>query len=251
MNCEQLKQAFGLRCTHISDDVSYLETGLSLPHYGTMVGGYVQDIGRGRIRISDNADTLFEAMTLGVKPSHKRAKTIDKLASQFGVQISDAGEICVYCDEADAAYFFSRYIEAAYTIGSATLEWHPEVATEFERHIASILCGRLKKRVKRGFQVHGASGHQLRFHFAIDPGEPGMSLVQTISTQENGPNWTSVYSTSGKMIDVKNASPDIRRIVVLEPSASIELQRARTVLAETAKVVVFEGPDQLLRQFAA
>ena len=251
MNCQQLKEAFGLRCTHVGDDVSYLETNLSLPHYGTLVGGYVQSIGRGRIRISDNADTLFEAIFLGVKPTAKRSQAVEKLAKQFGVQISDAGEISESCAEEDAAYFYSPYVEAAFTIGSATLDWYPEEATEFERHIAKVLVASLKGRVKRQFQVTGASGHQLKFHFAIDPGRPGMSLVQTVSAQEDGPNWTSVYTTSGKMIDVKNANPDTRRMVILEPSPSIELQRARTVLAETAEVLVYESPAQLLSRFAA
>lgn len=251
MNCMELKEAFGLHCSHVADDLVYLETNLSLPLANNLIGAYVQDIGRGRLRISDNADTLFEALSLGMKASNKRRRNIEKIAAEFGITISDAGEISVACASEEAPYAFARYVEASFAIGAACSNWVPQPTSVFERSIAKILKEAFPKKVKRNFEVRGASGHQLKFHFALNPGEQNMMLIQTIGATDDSPNWNAVYGTMGKMIDVRNADRSVRRTVVIEHVESVELERACTALAESAEVIVFQDRARFIEALAA
>lgn len=81
MNYTHITEAFGLACTHINSGLVYLESPISLSFDGTLIGAYVQDIGQGRVRITDNADTLFHAMTMGVSPNANKAAKLASIAA--------------------------------------------------------------------------------------------------------------------------------------------------------------------------
>src|SRR5699024_12661944 len=78
-----------------------------------------------RVRISDNADTLFEAITHGVKHSKDRELHIKELAKSFDMEFTDVGELAVVCSADRVDYFFSRFLEASFALASSTLNWHP------------------------------------------------------------------------------------------------------------------------------
>lgn len=130
MRHAKLTQALSLRCTQVSDDVTYLETNVTTPVSGTIVGGYVQTLGEGRVRLSDNGQTLFEALSRGGIPNKINVHAVEKLAKQFGVGISDEGEVFAECDEGELVGLFPRYAEAIYAIDAAALEWPPESAMQ-------------------------------------------------------------------------------------------------------------------------
>ncbi|MBD1553591.1 DUF1828 domain-containing protein [Pseudomonas typographi] len=254
MNCAQIGEAFGLTCTHINKDLIYLESPISLPFDGTLIGAYVQDMGQGRVRITDNADILFHAMTMGVTPNTKKAAKIASIAADCHVNLSEHGELHASCAEKDVGYYMARFIEAASQIGLACDGWRPQPISRFEKIVSKALRIGFPKRVKRDFEVVGASGHDLRFQFALDFDTAHPKIIQTVSALEDKPNWQSVYGTLGKMVDLKNASPSMKRLVILESAAPEELSRAASALAESATVLVFRTESQAIadiRAFAA
>lgn len=253
MNCTDIGNAFGLKCTHIRDDLVYMESPISLAFDGNLIGAYVQDIGRGRVRISDNADTLFHAMSIGVAPSVPRGKRLAGMAADFSMTLSEGGEIFAACDKAEAPFYLARFIEAAFSISQACEQWQPAAESKFEKIVLKALRASFPAQIKRNFEIRGASGHQLKFPFALGVGTDTPQVIQAIGEQNGHPNWPSVYHTLGKMLDLKNAVPMARRIVVLENSDAIEISRAATALSECASVVIYSDANQLAEdlKFAA
>lgn len=246
MNCAQIGEAFGLTCTHINEGLIYLESPISLAFDGTLIGAYVRDMGHGRVRISDNADTLFHAVTMGVSPNTKKAAKLASIASECHVCLSDQGELHASCLEQDAGYYIARFIEAASQISLACDSWRPTPISKFEKIVSKALRAGFPKRIKRDFEVVGASGHDLKFQFALDVDTPHPKIIQTVSAQDDKPHWQSVYSTLGKMVDVKNASPSMQRLVILESAESMDLSRAASALAESATVLIFRHESQII-----
>ncbi|WP_165676943.1 DUF1828 domain-containing protein [Metapseudomonas otitidis] len=228
-----------------------MESHITLPYDGNLIGAYVQDIGRGRVRISDNADTLFHAMSVGVAPSSGRGKRLATLATEHFVQLSESGELFVACDIKEAPFYLARFLEAAASISNACNQWHTVAESKFEGVIRRALGASFPRQVKRGFQVRGASGHQLKFPFALDAESSSPQVIQPISAQGDHPFWPSVYHALGKMIDLKNAVPSIRRVVVMEATNELEISKAATALAECASVIVFSTPEKLARALKA
>ncbi|MFF7706035.1 DUF1828 domain-containing protein [Pseudomonas sp. NPDC007930] len=253
MNCADIGQAFGLTCTQLGDGLVYLESPIAIAFDGNLIGAYVQDIGRGRVRISDNADTLFNAMAIGVVPSLPRGKRLAAIAQQYQVSLSEAGELFTACDVEQAGFYLARFIEAAAFLSQACEQWQPAVESKFERVVGNALKAAFPGELKRNFEVRGASGHQLKFQFALNTESDAPQIIQAIGAQGDQPNWPSVYHTLGKMLDLKNAIPMARRVVVLQAAEAQEVSKAATALSECASVLVFSTAEQLaadLRQAA-
>lgn len=238
----------GAQCQPVADGVIYASTPLAMPFYGNALGGYIQDLGNNRVRISDNADTLFEAITHGVKHSRDRALHIKELAKSFGMEFTDFGELAVVCSLDKVDYFFSRFIEASFALASSTLDWHPahKKSGAFRRAVSSILTREYKERLTKNVKVTGSSGHQLVFHFAIDSEKPEERLIQTISSSNSCVDWGVVYGTLGKLIDVSRVS-EAKRLVVIESVDGDELANASTLLSEKATVIPFTDDGSLIR----
>lgn len=251
MNCAELGNALAMTCVPVKDDLFYMESSITVPYDGNLIGAYVQDVGRGRVRISDNADTLFHAMTIGVAPSATRGKRLATIAAEHHVQLSEAGELFVACDESDAPFYLSRLVEAAIAISYACTHWQPAAESKFERVVSQALRAQFPRGVKRSYEIRGASGHQLKFPFAIVSETAAPQVIQPISASGDSPYWPSVYHTLGKMIDLKNAVPAARRVVVLEPTDEAEMSKAATALSECATVIVFSTPKRLAEALQA
>ncbi|WP_407314955.1 DUF1828 domain-containing protein [Pseudomonas sp. nanlin1] len=224
---------------------------MTVPYDGNLIGAYVEDIGRGRVRISDNADTLFHAMTVGIQPNAARGRRLAAIAAENHVHLSDDGELFVACDEQNAPFYLAQMIDAAASISYACSQWQAVSGSRFDRIVSAALKQTFPGQVKRDFTIVGASGHQLKFPFAIGVGTSELQLVQTISAVSGSPHWPSVYQTLGKMIDIKNAIPGIRRTVILEAAEQNELSKASSALAECASVLVYKTPGQLTKAMQA
>lgn len=237
----------GAQCQPVADGVIYASTSLAMPFYGRALGGYIQDLGNNRVRISDNADTLFEAITHGVKHSKDRELHIKELAKSFDMEFTDVGELAVVCSVDRVDYFFSRFLEASFALASNTLNWHPahKKTGAFKREIGSILTREYKERLKKNVKVTGSSGHQLIFHFAIDSEMPEEQLIQTISSSNSSVDWSVVYGTLGKMIDVSRVS-EAKRLVIIERADGEELASASTLLSTKATVIPFSNGSDLV-----
>lgn len=252
MNCAQLSTQLGFKCKPIRDGLMYVQSPLTLAFDGLLIGAYVQDIGRGLVRITDNADVLFTAMTHGIAPNAKRAKTFSAIAQESGITLSENGELYATCQEDHIGFYVARFIEAASRIGIACDEQLVVPISRFERKVGLILDKRFKKRVRRNFLLVGASGHQLAFPFVLNPGTEEQMIIQTISSGRGGkPNWASIYGATGKLGDLKNSGDPTRRTVILQDGDPYAIQQATVALAENASIVIYDGNDDHLEQALA
>lgn len=252
MNCQEISAQLGFRCQPLSEGLLYVESPLSLSFDGLLIGAYVQEIGRGLVRITDNADIMFCAATHGLKPHAKRADKIAAMAASAGLLFSDDGELHAVCPTEHAGFYLARFIETASRLGDMCDEALIIKESRFERLIGGQLDAAFGKRIKRRVSLVGASGHQLEFPFVLDAGSAGQTIIQTIGVSRQGnPNWPSVYGTVGKMGDLKNAGDKSRRLIVLQSGDEQATTQASIALAEHASVVLYKNRDQLMGLLAA
>ncbi|SEJ47311.1 protein of unknown function DUF1828 [Azotobacter beijerinckii] len=250
MNCTLIGSQLGFKCKPVADGVVYLQSPLALAFDGLLIGAYVQELGAGRVRISDNADTLFAAMTHGVKPTAEKGRRLAALVAERGLELSDDGEIFKICAEEQVGFYLARFIEAAEHVGYACSAMRPTPASRFDRMIESTLKSAYPQ-LKIDYRITGASGHQLTLPFAIEADGEALTLIQTVPAKDGKVDWSLVYRAVGKLLDIKNAHFGTRRRVILEASDEEENRKAATALADAASVIVYTTPAHLLSALAA
>lgn len=246
MNCTMISSQLGFKCKPVTDDVYYLESPLTLPFDGNLIGAYVQSLGGGKVRISDNADILFAAMTHGVKPTADKGRRLAELVSMRGLELSDDGEIFKTCQEDQLAFYLARFIEAASHVGFACDKLRPTPISRFDQIIERALKTAYPSRLRTDFRVVGASGHQLILPFALEQEGQEPVLIQTVSSKNGKVDWSTVYRSVGKMLDIKNAHAGSNRRVILELCDADENRKAATALADAAEVFFYTGNDRSL-----
>lgn len=250
MDCELLQKQWGYTCQSVAEGILYAESPFLLVGDGTHLGAYIQEIGSNKVRLSDNADTLFNAMTHGVQLRKNTLNTLQSIATSRGLELGENGELYVVCLETQVGEYFARFLETAFTFGELLQAKRPEPTTGFEKKIAQILSSKYGSRLSRSAYAIGASGHELQFPLGLDIGKPGQQFIQTISAKSDGAvNWRSVYQATGKFLDLKNNEIPGRRVVVIESTDNTEsIHQAELLLQNAARVIEYTGPDHLLRE---
>lgn len=252
MTFEEIALKMGLSHRRVSENVAYLESPMVIPEDGTHIGAYVLRGAGDRVRITDDSNILFHAITHGVRPSASRGQWFKLIAEQCGISLSEDGEVYTECMQSDLPFFLARFLEAADRIAFASYGCRPVPSSAFETVLARVLAKAFPDRVQRNFRVLGASGHQLNFPFVIDVESPRPRFLQLVSAQDGKANWSGVYQALGKMTDLKNnVSVHSRRLVVLEPVAAKDIAQATTALADASEVIVYQGADDFISRLAA
>lgn len=251
INCENISTNFGFRCQRVSENVLFIESPFTLAFDGQLIGAYVQTLPNGRLRLSDNADTIFTALTQGAEPNKKRTQKLIAIAEGFGASVSHAGEIYLECELDNFDYSLARFIEATDRISMGCADMLPQPSSAFEGKLYSILKPIFKTHLKRNFSLIGASGHAVSIPLYVSSNTAPM-CISPIGLRADGKiNWKSIYHASGKMLDIKNAGHTVKRIVVLEPSSAAEGAQAETALNDSASVLFYTGANALIEQLAA
>lgn len=252
MKCVDLAGAFGLTCKPVSAGLIYLQTPMADSVSGRLFGFFVQELGRGLLRFSDNADTLFNVMCAGVRPNNSRGEILSNVALRRGVTLSEGGELHLTCAEGQAGFYIARFVETMLSVSASCEQWLPvdRKPSKFEKQVRAELKAAFPKQLKPNFEITGASGNQLKFNFAISPDTEQGSLIQLIPAKGDKHYWPTIYSTVGKMVDVKNIRPGLRRFVIIEDSESVETARAGSVIAQFANIIHYSAPGSLGHQLA-
>lgn len=254
MNCIDTSKMLNFQCKPVADGLFFLQSPLVMAFDNQNIGVYVQEISKTRYRITDNSDILFAAQTLGLNGTRARGAALDQIAQKALINLSDDGELYAVCDRSELQYYLARFMDAATRITQAVSDWLPKPSdniTRFDITIGNALAKHFTSQLKRNYTVYGASGHQLNFPFAIDS-DDSIKLIQTVSSSPDQPKWDKVYHTLGKLADVRNADPDLKRYVVLEGSSNdIETHKAISALADCSKVILYQDDKTLLKALAA
>lgn len=251
MNCQSILSQVGFTCAPLSEGVLYVESPLALAFDGQSIGAYVQELGGGRIRVSDNADTLFCALTHGFSASPARNRKLQGIAGQSGVELSDDGELFAVCEADRAGYYVARLVEAALRVSQVCAEQLTPAARDFQAQVDQFLTSHFSERLSRNSKFYGASGHQLRFPFALDAASGAPTLIQHMPVNGGAPDWDVVYQTAGKMADIRNAIPQSKRFVIVQAGDQDELSKAITALSDSARAIHYANLDLALGALAA
>jgi hypothetical protein len=254
MRHDLLSKALCGTYVQLSDRAGYLRSNLSIDNDGTLLGAYFADAGQGRVRITDDGDTLFYAAVNGVEISEGRAKKYREIAHSCGISLADDGVLNITCEVDSVGYFTARLIEAADRISYLSVSHRPKPHSRFEAMLAVTLKAQFARAFSRNFKVLGASGHTLRFPFALSAtnGRATPTLIQPVSATDGKIDWGNVYQAAGKFQDLaNNHSLHARRVAILEEVAQDQMAQASTALAVASDVIVYRDPESLHRALAA
>lgn len=251
MNMNILANAINGRYVPLSERHGFIESCLSIPRDGTLIGAYLFDCGEKRVRLTDDGDTLFNIAAAGAAITKASARRYRAIAGECGADLSEDGELVASFTEEFAHVAIPRYFEAAHRIAAASLGHRSKAGARFTRLIDDALTRTMPKRLTRRFTVVGASGHQLMFPFALDANSANPILLQTVAADDGEVDWASVYQADGKFRDVMNTGARIRRIAVMEPADDRQIAQARVALGDSADVILFRSPDALTAALAA
>lgn len=244
--CETILADFAFSCKSIGDGVLYVESPFTYGFDGQMVGSYLIGADKPLVKITDNADLMFQAMVSGVAPRRSTSKMVRRIAESHGLEFSDEGEMFAYAKQDEIPSLMARLVEASIKSADVLGGIIAKDVSKFEKIVGARLRAVYGKSVKANFLETGASGHQLRFPFAIiGENSSSVSLIQTISSFEERPHWASVYNTVGKMLDVKGANEKIGRFAVLEHAQSEQVAQAKKVLSQAATVLMFSSDFEI------
>lgn len=251
MNLSAIANALNGRYVPIGEHHGFVESTLTIPRDGTLLGAYLFDCGNGEVRLTDDGDTLFNVAAAGTVISKSKVSKYRDIATECGVTLTEGGELTANCTEASASIALPRFFEAAHRIAISSLAHRPKVSSNFIGVIDEVLTRAMPKRVTRRFTVVGASGHQLMFPFALDAGSATPILLQTVAADHGDVDWAGVYQADGKFRDVMNTGAKIRRIAVVEQADATQIAQARVALGDSADVILFQSPELLVRALAA
>ncbi|WP_114418816.1 DUF1828 domain-containing protein [Marinospirillum perlucidum] len=125
MNLDELPISFGFQSHPISEDLIYLETTMSLAFDGRCLGFYLEDLGRERYRLSDNAETLFMALSQGYQPASKDHKEMQTLVEKQQLLLSEQGEIYQVTAAGELSFYLARMLETQFALSHYCLQKMP------------------------------------------------------------------------------------------------------------------------------
>jgi Domain of unknown function DUF1828 len=250
MNCQSLLPNIGFECMSLDSETLRIWSPFSYGIDGEHIGVYVEKRGN-RVHVTDNAEALMHASSMGIKITDRRIDAVRRAASD--VTISRGGIISTTVDDTQMHEGVLAVLNAALAVGHFETAWAPRVRAEsFAKMVGDILATELGERLLRDVHVIAASGHQLELPFAIQ-GKAELIYLQPVAAEDDKVNWTNVYSGFGKMTDLKNAGAESgTRVVVLEDApGDPEMPKAVSLLAMSATVVQFPRLRQWVQRHAA
>lgn len=243
--CSALLAGLAFNCRSVKDGVLYVESPHAYGFDGQLIGGYLIDKPNNKVKVTDNAGLLFQAMVSGVNPHRSTASRVRRIAESHGLELSQDGEIFAFAKPEDVPALMARLFETSIKAADLLGNMIDRDVSKFEKTVGVSLRKVYGKAVRSGYKETGASGHQLSFPLAIVINGSARALVQTISSANGQPNWASVYNTVGKMLDLKGANEEVKRFAILQTASSEGTAQAKKVLSQSATVLLFENKMSL------
>lgn len=189
-NCQTLKALDGGPCLEIG-------TPFSLPD-GSAINLYITNVGQGMLKISDNADTLFQLGGMGLDVwQSARLSSLRDLLAKNRMAIGKAGEVFILSQEAHAANGFALAVTGLLALsGWATEHLHAQppsidMVAEIEPY---IIARNPAAAFKRNPHVRGASNTSYTFDL-----QHGTDLIDII-----GPSAQATGGAMRKAGDIQN-----------------------------------------------
>lgn len=241
MICQQFTSLLGFACHPLDDagSVALVETPFRFSD-GTPARVFVEHLGN-RLRFFDDGETFLHFRGRGLKmESGIHTRFLATAAEQHGAALTNAGEIEVWANEADAPFAFAKYVGMML----ALFQWEKEHAdishdTElFVEEVAMYLAAwKGAEHIRRKPKITGLTGRAYEFDFDMDG-----TLVLAISAHHQ-----SASSALHKLVDVRGlpANQGIDSLIVIDDRTDHKTAKAETmVLGAVSRVM---GMQQLQR----
>lgn len=238
LNCQWAKSLAKYDCRSVrtkhGEDGIEVGTPFSLPGGGA-VNLYLLPEG-GLVRITDNADTLFQLNGLGLDVwNARRLKALRDSAAQWGLTIGEAGDLYVLARPEQAPWFFARAISGLIGLGAwATAQLNAEpseqdLAAEAEPY---LVAWRAALPLTRKVKVKGASRNEYVFDF-----QQGSDLIDVISAYP-----ASTGAAMRKVGDVTNGpfAEGLNPLIIVDDRPSPkQAAQEQQILGSIARVMMF------------
>jgi hypothetical protein len=219
---------------------------------GQLIGLYVEELQTG-YRITDACESFMHASAMGLSITDARMSAVRKSIGR-GAELSGDGEISALVSKEDLSAGLIAVLNGSLAVSQSEAHWKPRRRNEtFLESVTLALESRLGSRVMRGVSVKGASGHQLEIPLAIQLPSETIYVEPVAAAEDDEINWKNVYSSFGRMMDLKKANIEgTSRLIVLEDASNEQqFQFALNVLTETSKVIQYSKLPEWTRKIAA
>lgn len=149
MNISVIASAVSGRYVPVGEHHGFIESSLTIPGDGTVLGAYLFDCGNGEVRLTDDGDTLFNVAAAGAAANRSTASEYRDIATEYGVMLTKEGELTANCAEASASAVLLRFFEAAHRIAISSLAHRPRAFSNFTRVTDEVLTRNMPIRVTR------------------------------------------------------------------------------------------------------
>lgn len=219
-------------------------TPFSLPG-GAALNLYLVPEG-GMVRITDNADTLFQLSGVGLDVwTPQRRKSIRDAASKWGLAMGDQGDLFALARPEQAQWHFARALSGLLAVGAWAAEQmhaapeHHDLAAEAEPYLRAW---RANLPLTRRIKVRGASRNEYVFDF-----QQGSDIIDVISAYA-----TSTGAAMRKVGDVTNGpfAEGLKPLIIIDDRQNPnQAGQEQQILGSIARVMMFtrlQSPRSLL-----
>lgn len=252
MNCKELVAKLGFACSDLGDGILRLRSPFSYGNDGQYIGLYVEEIPTG-FRVTDGCASLMHASAMGLSITDARLNAIRRSIA-YAAEVSEDGEISTFVAKDELSRGLVAVLNGALAVSHGEAHWKPRRKNEtFLEAVTVTLESRLGSKVIRQAHVLGASGHQLEIPLAVQTLSELIYVEPVAAAEDDEVNWKNVYSSFGRMMDLKKANIEgTSRLIVLEDASNEEqIQFALNVLHETSSVLRYSKLPEWTRKLAA
>lgn len=240
MSCREIVSQLGFACSDLGDGMFRVFSPFSYGEDGQLIGLYVEELQTG-YRVTDACESFMHASAMGLSITETRMSAVRKSIG-IGAQVSGDGEISAFVAKEDLRSGLIAVMNGSLAVSLSEAHWKPRRRNEtFLESVTLTLESRLGNRVMRGVNVLGASGHQIEIPLAIQLPTEMIYVEPVAAAEDDEVNWKNVYSSFGRMMDLKKANIEgTSRLIVLEDASNEQqFQYALNLLHETSKVIQF------------
>lgn len=249
MNCAHIAAATGWYCQEVGHKALRIHAPATLGSDGEHLSFLVLEESQDRFFLTDAHATVEHIVSMGVKLSRNRLKSIQRLPGHSFANMTENWEITAGGTYDDFQPALWEATALAMVVTSKEVEWQPRSSQErFSSKIQKALVRRLgSEKVLLKCKLSGVSGHQLEFPLGIVR-DGYVQAVQPIGLTEDGrQDWGFVYQCFGKFSDLKHLSSiqADNRLIIMEASNTDDWRQAASMLANSARVLAYTSDVDL------
>lgn len=203
----------------------------------------------GRFVLTDFAEHAILADSMGAKISKEKFLKLNQTHGIRAAGFNADGEIYATGAQEDLQTALSDATKLALSLSFRYPKWQPKFdADHFRRMVEKTLYASIEnERIQKNWETHGASGHPIRFPFAVTADDGSRILIDTLAAKDGRIDWPLVYQTHGKMYDLKQTGSRHKRLIIMEDTGSEDDGRASTLLASAAGIGNLQSAAEILK----